>query len=318
MNEPGGQDNIVRPSQKSETIRLSHRRFLQLIGGTGVAIGLLSAPDISLDFILSNTPESLAVDIPNEFKDIEMPARNEYFRSSEAILREGFDIYNIWRKNTSLAPITFKPRDNYLTTVKFLIKFKDAVTYDDEGSVSLDLNKVFFRSAGTSNETELTKDDVFGFSAFDMDGVRDVLAMDQGAGIVSPVMEGIKTISDFNNIDLNTAQAHISQSLLQAKAYFESQRGRTGEPLSPSIAIAYFLQRNNGDLYKSMWDTTLFFKMFARNDLLTLKRRSQYDQAEELGYLFKDEFSPHISHNWLIDKFKSGIVSKNSPLYSSS
>ena len=117
--------------------------------------------------------------------------------------------------------------------------------------------------------------------------------------------------------DWDTATKIASDHLQKSLKYLEEKREAKGEPISVSEALAYFLYENKGDLKESMWDTTLLLKVLARNDVDTLFSNNTFDKAEKLAYLFKDEFSPKISHNWLMEQFSKGIIPKDSPLYQS-
>jgi len=173
------------------------------------------------------------------------------------------------------------------------------------------------------------KQESYGFSALSIDGIANLLRMDPGSGIVSKVIDEAlqkKSLTKENfyqmlwenkvgDNDLGEYTEKVSTALLKAKEYFESVRKTQKGPLSTSLVIAYFLYQNQSNLYKSMWDSTLFLKMLVRNDLTTLASDNNYQQAVDAAYLFRDEFSPRISHNWIVDKFESGIIPKDSSLF---
>ena len=64
--------------------------------------------------------------------------------------------------------------------------------------------------------------------------------------------------------------------------YVESEVERNGgQPISASRILAYTLDRNNGDLAKSLWDTAIFLKFMARANLQALQRN---EKAEFTGF----------------------------------
>lgn len=330
MSNPSELSHEQNSPVKPEHLQKGRRRFLKAIIYTAFGIKI---PGIALNLALEVTPKAMDTIVPDEFRGVELPKKNEYFRPADVILQESFDIYNNWRRdNNDLPSISFTKRDNYLDTRNLVLRFRHLFGEKDnplEEKFYFRLAAVFFGS-GVEEITQLQIDgEIYTFSAVSIDSTRQLLQLDPGSGIVSPVIDYLidkKSCSReelyrqlFDDLvddeDLQASTEKISGALLRAKEFFITERAKKTEPLSCSIIIAYFLSQNNGDLYKSMWDSTLFLKMLVRNDLTSIKTEVNYDQAVEIAYLFKDEFSPHMSHNWLIEQFQSHVIAPDSPLY---
>jgi len=212
-------------------------------------------------------------------------------------------------------------------------KFPKIFEYQDDYNQIADL---FYKSLLTSSDEKLAEEALEGnsflFSAMSINGPNDVLMLDPGSGIVDHTFSILtkefgltkKELLDYAcNIDgkkmpfeiLKRTVDLVSKDLKDTKEWISKVREDMGEPITISYLIAYYLQKNSGDLYQSMWDSTLFLKMLSRNSFDSLLASNTYEGARDTGYLFKDEFSPHISHNWLIEQFEAGKISKDSPLY---
>jgi len=317
---------------------LSRRDFLRL---AGLGLGVLAIPpqllDTGLDISLSMASRGMELQIPPEFTDIKIPERNENYRPPENIVLDALDQYEIWRRKDRLPRAHFIKGKEYLDLVSLAEKFPRL--FEDEKYTDLEgLNYRLYgmMMARDEKETVDTADvpEVQGFSAFSQNGIVDHIFYNPGSRIItqaegfvcqkygwtrkqliSSIIRFDKKLPQVKPEDWDIATKIVSSRLQNALVYFEGERGKVGEPLSTSQVIAYFLYQNEGDFKESMWDTTLFLKVLARNDIDTLFINSSQGNAERLAYLFKDEFSPIISHNWLMEQFSTGLIPKESVLY---
>ena len=210
-----------------------------------------------------------------------------------------------------------------------------------EGKKYGELNGLIWRLKGLimprNNDESVNNADIpeiLRFSEISQNGIADYIFHNPGSKILIEAQEYIckkyswtrkqlmssiikldTRLPEVKSEDWDVATKIVSFRLKDAIHYFEERREIVGAPLSTSEIIAYFLYQNKGDLKQSMWDSTLLLKVLARNDIDTLVSSNTFDKAEQLGYLFKDEFSPQISHNWLTEKFKQGLIPKESQLY---
>lgn len=309
---------------------INRRDFLKLVG---LGLAAWKTPPFLVELGLNNTTNDMELPIPREFAEIPIPQENLNLKSGADVLSDAFLIYREWNKHSSSRPIHFEQRKNYLNMENLIKKFPKIFEYHDDYNTIADLlYKALLTSSNEKAADEALEGNSFLFSAASIDGPNDVLKLDPGSGIVDRTFDVLKKefgyskkeLLDFAiNVDgkkmpneiLGRTVELVSTELSKAKEWVLQTREKLGEPISTSYLIAYFLEQNDGDLYRSMWDTTLFLKMLCRNSFDTLLASNTYEESELTGYLFKDEFSPRISLNWLIEKFKELKIPKESPLY---
>lgn len=73
---------------------------------------------------------------------------------------------------------------------------------------------------------------------------------------------------------INRVKAESKSFLMEAKNFVEDKVRKKGEPVSSSVLFTYFLDKNEGDISKSLIDTFGFLKFMARND---------FDNGEFIG-----------------------------------
>lgn len=323
---------------KTDQRKFSRRDFLKL---AGVGFGVLTIPpwllDKGLDIGLTATAKGMELQIPPEFVDVKIPERNENYREPENILLDAFDQYESWRRKNNLPRVHYEKGKEYLSFASLAEKFPRLFEkQEDEELNGWDYRLYGLIMASTEEETVNTADvpEIHGFSAFSQNGIVDHIFHNPGSKIIteaekyvlekygwdrkqliSSIIRYDKNLPEVKPEDWDVATKIASKRLKDALSWFEQIREERGEPLSVSEVIAYFLYQNEGDLKTSMWDSTLLLKVLARNDVETLFSNNTMEKAEKLGYLFKDEFSPRISHNWLMEQFAQGVVPKESVLY---
>jgi len=94
----------------------SRSDFLKLVG---IGFAAWKAPSFLLDIGLANTADEMELQIPQEFSEIKIPQENLNLRTGASILSEAFNIYGDWNMHTSVPPIHFERRSNYLTYFSF-------------------------------------------------------------------------------------------------------------------------------------------------------------------------------------------------------
>lgn len=325
---------------KVDSRKFSRRDFLKLAGWS--IAGLFLPPqllDAGLDISLSAASKGMELQVPTEFAGIQIPERNENFRQPENIILEGMDLYDEWRRKDRLPKVHFEKGKEYLDFLSLAKKFPRLFEDEKYEDVQGFDNRLYGMIMERNEEETINNADVpeiLGFSAFSQNGVADHILLNPGSKIITQAQEYVckkygwtrsqlisrimrydKSLPEVKAEDWDAATKIASNRLKDALKYLEEKRDSNREPLSVSEALAYFLYKNGGDLKESMWDTTLLLKVLARNDIDTLFSNNTYDKAERLAHLFKDEFSPRISHNWLMEQFSKGVIPKDSPLYQS-
>ncbi|MCA9379832.1 hypothetical protein KC675_01490 [Candidatus Dojkabacteria bacterium] len=97
-------------------------------------------------------------------------------------------------------------------------------------------------------------------------------------------------ISDFDKFfELTETAGYFEMS--EMKEYIESVRVQNGEqPVSSSKVLGKFLEKNEGNLRESIYDTALFFKFMARNDKNTGRFRPTQSNVDWYKENILDEF----------------------------
>lgn len=323
---------------KVDVSKLSRRDFLKVAGMGALALTVPSQLlDAGLDLGLSFASKGMELQVPTEFKDIQIPERNKDYRKPEDIILEGLDLYESLSQKERLPRVHFEKGKEYLDFVVLSKKFPrlfEGEKYEDVDGFGYRLYGMIMKRDKEEAVKNADTPDIESFSAFSQNGVVDYIYHNPGSKIINQAQEYIckkygwtrsqlissvirydKNLPEVEAKDWDAATKIVANRLRDALEYLEERRESNGEPLSVSEAIAYFLYQNSGDLKESMWDTTFLLKVLARNDVDTLFSNNTFDKAETLAYLFKDEFSPRISHNWLTEQYASGVVPRESPLY---
>ncbi len=316
-------DGAIHLENKKKTKGITRRDFIKL---AGIGLAALFGPDLAYDTALQTVTEGMEFKIPPEFEGKKIPERNENFRSPDGILLEAIDIYDEFRRKERL-PRTFTTQGpEYLSLKTIAEKFPRL--FDDEQYE--DYEGLHYRLYGMIMDHDIEEEiknadtpEIHSFSAFSQNGIIDHIWHNPGSAILYQAEEYIRqkygwtrgqmiasmarhdtTLPEVKPEDWETASKIVASRMNDAINYLEEIRNNRGGPISVSESIAYFLYQNKGDLKKSLWDTTLLLKMIARNDIDTQYSNNTYEKAERVGNLFMDEFSPKISHNWLIEQFK--------------
>jgi len=65
------------------------------------------------------------------------------------------------------------------------------------------------------------------------------------------------------------AEVEAQTEIIETKEFVERTRTKSGNPISSSNLLEYYLGKNDGDLARSVYDTAIFLKFMARSDLQT-------------------------------------------------
>ena len=308
--------------------QFSRREFLKSVGALTASSLLLTEPAVqaALNLALSTTTNAMWMkeEIPQPFEGVKIPKRNEFWRFPENIMYDALSRYTAWAKEGNLPPIHFKKGDEYLVLAR-LAKKIPRLFGDDMSNLSWD-EQLSYKLVEDPFENI---DQSEGLLPMGVGGIAHIMLFNPGSKIIIKAEKYLcekygltrgEMLMDigFNDLskrikrkiqpeDLKIATKIVTDQLKDATKYFEELRKESSDPLSISTAIAYFLYMNNGDLRASMWDATTLFHVLARGDLDTLGHAGSksLENAKRLAYLFKDEFSPHISLNWLAGYFAS-------------
>jgi len=127
--------------------KFSRRDLLKLasvvVGTTALYPFGRDLEEAALDTSLNVVPDGMVVKIPEEFKAIEIPKKNEFYRPPNEILQQAFDTYDQWRKGSNLPQVSFKKEENYLSMTSLLSRFPKAF-HSKEGDNYYKLAQIFF------------------------------------------------------------------------------------------------------------------------------------------------------------------------------
>jgi hypothetical protein len=259
-----------------------------------------------LNLIDSMCPESL------ESKDI--PSSNEWFRVVDKVLQDGLNRYNEWQsENPKLAQLWFDKPENYLSIESVADRLSEKIieTPDDlkEGYVGY-----IGYLIGTVDDFDKPYSMIVNGSGANISSLQQMILIDPGTGFVknlrSSMQEEFGKKFDVWSACLHEKLTDGKQKFMVerfqdwyngAMEYIRKIRSENKDPISTSIVFSYFLHRNNGDILASTWDTSTWLKILVRNDPENnLERDPNYDRAKMATDLFRDEFSPTLSANWVV------------------
>lgn len=260
-----------------------------------------------LDLITSEVPKSL------EGKKI--PTENEWFRNADTILVEGISLYEEWRASDATLPeLHYQKPENYLNIPSMAYQLGQKVRESPEKLDDGYLGYVDYL-LDAADEFDMPYSMLFEGSGAGIASIQQMIAIDPGTGLVRDIRESMKEKfgNDFDVFSacrygpLTDEQRKFFGDKFQswysdAMKYVQEVRGKSSEQISTSVLFSYFLHKNKGDILASTWDTSTWLKILVRNDPNNdLKRDPNYDRAQQATSLFKDEFSPTISANWVVE-----------------
>lgn len=260
-----------------------------------------------LDLITSEVPKSL--------KGKNIPTENEWFRDADATLKEGISLYEEWRESdTALPKPHYQKPENYLNIPSMAYQLGQKVREAPEKLDDGYLGYVDYL-LDAADEFNMPYSMLFEGSGAGIASIQQLIAIDPGTGLVKDIRQSMKEkFGDEFDIwsacrygPLTDEQRKFFGDKFQnwysdAMKYVQDVRGKSTEQISTSVLFSYFLYKNKGDILASTWDTSTWLKILVRNDPSSdLKRDPSYDRAQQATSLFKDEFSPTISANWVVD-----------------
>lgn len=204
---------------------------------------------------------------------------NDRRQGPDQILKNAFDSYNNLRQaNPNLGALEYHKPLNYMDYDNILGKIPTI-----EGMEANDIPQSSFLR----------------FSVEDIHGPKDLIEIDPGSGIVDKIVGGIKDkfgsdpYTDTSIFDKPEVVSYIKSSF--SEWFSETQNyileiKRTRKATVDDL-ILYHLEKNNGDIMKSLWDTTLFLKIAARNDPGDLSFGPTLENVKFLARNIQDDFS---------------------------
>jgi len=265
------------------------------------------------DLTLVQTTET---EIPEQLKNIQIPERNEFLRKPEDIISKGIMSYNKSCNALQLPAPYYRKPDHYLDILDIVSKINAPHTddYDEE-----QLRRIAFQLESILYNTDEPGAKYLHFGSHDILNVSELVKIDSGSGIVqrgqqtvTKIIEkcDISEITDEKKIEYLTRA--ISEEIKNTINLFENKKEE--RPFSTSALLEHYLERNRGDIQKSLWDVTLFFKLLSRNDIDTLEYNPTREGAEKLSSLFIDEFSTRFPLSWLLEHVPTDSHLNNSDM----
>jgi len=253
--------------------------------------------------------EQIVSEVPPELKGKEIPVKNESYRPPLLILNEAIALYEKWKETgSSLAELSYVRPPNYLDVPSLRDKLKNLIKTDRNINTS-DPNFLPDLPINLLKSNDQQGHCFIEFTGSQLRNASEISSEDPGTGLMRQVREEYRKVSG-TEFDAFLADTELSKEeylkveclnwFKGAGTFVEREVAKSGRQ-STSLLFAYFLYRNKGNLMESLWDTTLWLKIAARNDLETLNFYPKRAGAQLLTRLFKDEFSLKISANWVED-----------------
>lgn len=245
---------------------------------------------------------------PQKNNTIEVQPRDSR-QEPDQILSNAFDEYNNMRSahpEMNLKNLVYQRPINFMSVGGILTKFPTI-----DGMEANDVPQSSFLK----------------FSVEDINGPKSLIELDPGTGIVDTIVDGIKNkfgadpyanpqILD-NPAVTNYIDTSISQWFGETQNYIlEIKKTRKA---TVNDLLLNFLIKNNGDIMRSLWDTTLFLKISARNNPADLSFGPKLENVKFLARNIQDDFSEEPLSTVLkkkIDPYSpNGIIPRSGILY---
>lgn len=288
------------------------------MGVGGFGIKAYEAWNLAEPFVTGKADhlDKIVSDIPGSLKNVEIPTANEYFRDADQIFAEGLKQYEQWKvDNTSLPDLFYDQPENYISVAGVWKSYMQQLRVSERELGGVDIISTLLDYLyDVGRQYDLPYSSFLASSGKTIDGIESLIVFDAGTGLVAKLRNKFSERFGRDNDLFNVASGNqftseqkqylndevhewFSDALLYARSIAQSKRDK----ISTSVLFAYFLHRNSGNILASTWDTVAWLKVAARNDPSDLKFSPNPDKASMLMSIFKDEFSPHISANWVID-----------------
>lgn len=211
-------------------------------------------------------------------------SENPQFRPIEKIIQEGISLYatNTSKNIFYIRSLSYRDNDYYAQEIAsiggsslFLSSPKTAIEklekkFPDEA----------YQAYASNNNT---------FSQFES-------LFASGSGFFTRVKKENSALFDQNGkiIDYDKyfkiLQETGKKEINGAKNYIEQKVKDLGEPTSASFILEYFLNKNDGDLSQSIYDTAILLKFMARNDSDTAASSEDQQNIDWMKQNIKDEY----------------------------
>lgn len=313
---------------KTDRQKLTRRDFLKLAG-----VGFLATAGVSVQHnwprinkfwdegggaMLTGRVEDLdqiTSEVPKQLENLTIPTENEWFKNADDILVDGLSLYKEWMSNDSSLPKPhYEQAENYVEAPSMAYKLSSKITQSPELLKDGPLG-IFGYLVDASTDLDIPYSMIFHGSGSGITSIQQLIEIDPGTQLVKDIRQSMKEKFG-DDFDIWSAcrygplteeqRAHFTDIFKEwysgAMEYVQAARNKSSEPISTNVLFAYFLHKNHGDILSSTWDTSTWLKILVRNDPdNNLKRDPTYDRAALACFLFKDEFSPTVSANWVID-----------------
>ncbi|MFA5828575.1 MAG: hypothetical protein WC841_04455 [Candidatus Shapirobacteria bacterium] len=304
-------------------IKLSRRKFLVTTGLAAVA-AVAHKPieasrtlfEINQGYVTGETNTgSITSETPKHIRKEDIPPENEWLKNADKVLSSGIAIYQHWRKgNPDLPSPHYQKPENYLDVPSVAVNLKKQIPHARGEPGNPDFFRNLLIDCGVE-KFDKPYARFIGGSGANITSLQELISTDPGTGVVRNIRY---SMSEKFGSEFDVFRSCVSNSLTEeqhkfiadqfhdwyfgAMNYVEDARAKSSEPISTSVLFAFFLHQNQGDILSSAWDTSVWLKILARNDPEDgLKRDPNYDRAHLATRIFKDEFSPHLSANWVVD-----------------
>lgn len=281
---------------KRPRFKFSRREFLRL--GPPVVAGLVVGlkgleqtfyKSLSLGINDSHTNDVLTASAL-KISETAPNSENSNFRSMTNIIREGISQYLqsgksvFFEKSPSYKDSGYyADKINETTSNLLTIKTPNEVLDHLTGSFSVEAQEAFNQSSSLATGYDLLFVPGSGF-----------LSRFRRSHPEYHYVEGTFTgsVERYNKMDREG-----SRQLKELRLWIEGQSKKKGGPISSSQILTYFLEKNEGDISQSIFDTGIFLKFAARTDSETGEYSATMDNVSWFKQNILDEFQGPSYHS---------------------
>lgn len=273
-----------------EPRKLTRRNFLRISLAAGaaaplVAVGVEKAilKGFSTGLSLPGATDHL-VTVANKAAEISKASENQEFKPIYEIIKEGVNNFEastgkkvFYRRSKDYKDLTYyrKTLDEIsaLTVIPrsptdILEKFKDYLPYEAQ--------QAYF----SSNLRIMSYPEIFA----------------EGSGLYKRFKDRHPTLfgerGQIVNYDkfFEAMEVEGPMEMKGTKDFVEQKKVESGGPVSTSVLLQHYLEKNEGDLARSIYDTALFLKFMARSDLQTAYYHADETTVRWFQENIKDEY----------------------------
>lgn len=300
--------NSENSSPDTPPVNMSRRKFL-IKGAAALAATplVLKSVELGLYEVISkalSSSESLNKVIETANTITESPeTENGNYRPVAAMLDEAIQNYI----HTSHNPVIYKKSKDY----------RDAEYYSDV--IKEIRNKAISPTSSLEFKKKLTQnmpgEAFYAFAESDhrTGSFADIIAA-AGSGFAERFQKNFPHLVDSKgrpNVGyFEEAEKMGKQEISEARLFVENETKQAGQPISAAKILEYFLNKNNGELDLSIYDTALFFKFTARNDFDTGTIRHDSQQIDWYKKHIKDEYQGPSFDTAQTDEDRINLIGK--------